>query len=534
MRINKFVKRLNLDDFTTILGEEVLELLDSLGFKVKKSSLASLSVDIYSKAGVLADKQFRERIFSCMKEDEAKRLAVLLGYSSGDPWHFLKSRSYGKRSNNMKLLYSYFSIELPPNDEDTDLKSAEEVQPQYPLFEHQRCAASELINVFNSQKVNPRALLHMPTGSGKTRTAMNVISRYLRDDAHVSDIVIWVAHSEELCTQASEEFKKAWRVIGNRRVNIFRHYSHFNVDFKKVESGVLFCGIQMLDSYLKTRADDVLSLASKTIMVVMDEAHQAVAPTYKQVLEVLCRENRVKLLGLSATPGRSFMDPGEDLKLADFFKYNKVKLRVEGYSSPVDFLTDQGYLAKVNYEYIKYTPTLSSSDIEKISNSFELPDNILRGLGHDQVRNLKIIQRIKTEVENGGKILVFACSVQHSDFLATVLRALSIKAESITSNTLRETRREAIQKFRSTSEVQVITNYGVLSTGFDAPRTNVAIITRPTKSVVLYSQMVGRATRGVESGGNKECKVITVQDEIPGFRSVAESFTFWEDIWDEK
>ncbi len=67
--------------------------------------------------------------------------------------------------------------------------------------------------------------------------------------------------------------------------------------------------------------------------------------------------------------------------------------------------------------------------------------------------------------------------------------------------------------------------------GFDAPRTNVAMIARPTRSVVLYSQMVGRAARGPRAGGNERCRVITVVDRIPGFRSIAEAFTFWEDIW---
>ena len=89
-----------------------------------------------------------------------------------------------------------------------------------------------------------------------------------------------------------------------------------------------------------------------------------------------------------------------------------------------------------------------------------------------------------------------------------------------------------IQQFRDTDDLQVITNYGVLTTGFDAPRTNTAVIARPTDSVVLFSQMVGRASRGTRAGGNKECKIITIVDELPGFRSVAEAFEYWDDIWE--
>ena len=80
--------------------------------------------------------------------------------------------------------------------------------------------------------------------------------------------------------------------------------------------------------------------------------------------------------------------------------------------------------------------------------------------------------------------------------------------------------------------LNIIINYGVLTTGFDAPKANIAIIGRPTQSVTLYSQMVGRVTRGPKAEGTKECKVITVKDKLPGFRDISESFFYWEEIWD--
>ena len=102
----------------------------------------------------------------------------------------------------------------------------------------------------------------------------------------------------------------------------------------------------------------------------------------------------------------------------------------------------------------------------------------------------------------------------------------------MTSRTRSDHRRELIRNFRDSDEVQVLTNYGVLTTGFDAPKTNVAVVARPTNSVVLFSQMIGRAARGEKAGGNEECKVITIVDELPGFRSIAEAFEYWDDIWD--
>ena len=81
----------------------------------------------------------------------------------------------------------------------------------------------------------------------------------------------------------------------------------------------------------------------------------------------------------------------------------------------------------------------------------------------------------------------------------------------------------------------VLCNFGVLTTGFDAPATSAAIIARPTRSLVLFSQMVGRATRGPKAGGNAEAEIVTVIDpQLPGFGNVAEAFTNWEDVWNDR
>ena len=71
-------------------------------------------------------------------------------------------------------------------------------------------------------------------------------------------------------------------------------------------------------------------------------------------------------------------------------------------------------------------------------------------------------------------------------------------------------------------------NYGVLTTGFDAPRTSAAVIGRPTLSLVLYSQMIGRALRGPKAGGNKYAEIVTAVDpEFPGFGKVEKAFRNW-------
>ena len=120
--------------------------------------------------------------------------------------------------------------------------------------------------------------------------------------------------------------------------------------------------------------------------------------------------------------------------------------------------------------------------------------------------------------------------------LAIVLRAQGIPTRAVTASTPPAERSAAIRWYRhhAPDETRILTNYGVLTTGFDAPRTSAALIARPTKSLVLYSQMVGRAIRGERVGGNREAEIVTVVDTgLPGFRSISEAFSNWEDVWQQ-
>ena len=110
-----------------------------------------------------------------------------------------------------------------------------------------------------------------------------------------------------------------------------------------------------------------------------------------------------------------------------------------------------------------------------------------------------------------------------------------IRSSSITASTDPDKRQKWLELFKDASDEEacVLFNYGVLTTGFDAPRTSAAIISRPTKSLVLYSQMVGRVIRGTKVDGTESAEIWTVVDQdLPGFRDLSEAFNNWEDVWD--
>ena len=533
-KLRSTLARLGIAELASLLGEETMHLLELLGLEhITPANLATLLISQKGSQQLLLDKPTRLLILDALKREDAERMARLLQLQpSENPWESIRKVGFSSGSPSTQTLLTFFGCPFLNENEQERLRNPIEIlDPTYGLFKHQTDACKEVISYLVAANY-PRVMLHMPTGSGKTRTAMNVISYFLRNIMGDGEAVVWLAHSEELCEQAAEEFEKAWRILGNRQVYVYRCFGPYRVDFDNMCNGIIVGSLQLLYQRSLTHQGEFLELARRVPLVVMDEAHQAIAPTYKHLLDLLAGDSRTAVLGLSATPGRSWLDASEDMKLAQFFNRQKVTLHVEGFENPVEYLQADGYLSKVHYEYLHFSGfVLQPDEAEKLRIGLDLPDSVIGRLSTDHRRNLLILIRLMEVANNGGKILVFACTVEHAHLLADLMCAKGYNAAAVTSKTRSDRRRHLISQYRDTDDLQILTNYGVLTTGFDAPRTNVAMITRPTQSVVLYSQMVGRAARGPLAGGNPECLVITVVDQIPGFRSIAEAFTFWEDIW---
>ena len=406
----------------------------------------------------------------------------------------------------------------------------ETVTPKRGLFPHQKRAASAVERYLYYEE--GRVMLHLPTGVGKTRTAMSIVASHLR--THSKGVVLWLAATRELLEQAAEEFESTWEAVGDRQVECLRFWSSYNPPLNEVTDGIVLAGLAKLHSYGRERRR-LWNLGDRTTMVVFDEAHQAVATTYLDIVEtVVTRNPRTPLLGLSATPGRTWGNPEVDATVAELFCENKVMIDFDG-ANPIKRLTDEGYLAHVDFSLLNVEPgiQLSAEDLSEISSALDIPDALAARFGEDEQRNLRIVQRLLDLSELHSRILVFAASVENALLLASVCRGLGLKADSVTGKTEANERARAIKGFRrADGHKRVLINYGVLTTGFDAPAASAALIARPTKSLVLYSQMVGRVIRGPLAGGTKRCEVVTVVDtNLLGFGSVGEAFLNWEDVW---
>ena len=371
----------------------------------------------------------------------------------------------------------------------------------------------------------------MPTGAGKTRVACHAACHMLKQYGAEGKVVVWLAATEELCAQAADDLRLAWSHLGDRPIHVYEFWGdNDKPDLGRLESGFLVAGIQKL--YAAARRDVRLlrNIADNVVGVIFDEAHQSVARTYEYVTKQLITYE-APLLGLTATPGRTAdFDVDLDYRLTEMFGNSKVTIDPRGHGDPVTYLIRQEYLANPYFVSFQIDSGLSLHDSADVSD-YSLAT--LNHIGDSEIWSKAITDVTADALESANRVLVFAPSVSSAKQCAAAVAREGVEARTVLAETGDEERRDAIARFReNSSERMALFNYGVLTAGFDAPKTRCVVIARPTKSLVLYSQMCGRAMRGPKSGGNRTCRIYTVIDmSLPGFGSVTEAFTNWEALW---
>lgn len=516
--------RLTDTDASRLLPEGAYDLLSALSpDRLQGDSRDQTLADLFSLELAIGDPVRRALLISTLPAPKLNELEARLGSpltSLPDPMPHASRRAF----------MGFFGQSAPTDPVPSQPPDSIEISPNRPLFSHQKDVASRVEDFLYRQ--TGRVMLHLPTGTGKTRTAMSVVASHLR--TRTPGLVIWLATTRELLEQAALEFEAAWARTGDRPIQCLRFWGSHSPPIDGIHDGVIVAGLAKLNAFGRNR-HRIWRLGDRTTMLVFDEAHQAVATTYRDTLETIVTRNpQTPLLGLSATPGRTWSDIDIDSEVADLFHRNKVTLDFDG-ANPIAHLTAHGYLAQVEFSQLNVHPgiDLSQTDLDQLHSALDIPEPLAERLGNDTERNLRIIQRLTHLAQRHQRVLVFAPSVSSATLLANVSRGLGLHADVITGTTDERDRSSIIRGFtRLGGPRRILFNYGVLTTGFDAPAASAAVIARPTKSLVLYSQMLGRVIRGPKAGGTPTCEVVTVVDtNLPGFRDHAEAFMNWEDVW---
>lgn len=230
-------------------------------------------------------------------------------------------------------------------------------------------------------------------------------------------------------------------------------------------------------------------------VIITDESHHAPAETYQRIFEYFGGADILRL-GVTATPQR-----GDSVRLTDTFE------EVVYYKS-IEDLIHEGYLCRLRgYRVESDTDISSVGTVAGDYNEGQLAKAI------DTPERNKLIVAAYNELLPGRKTLAFASSVQHGRNLEAAFAEAGIAAGSIFGSSSSEDRKRTISRFVNSgtdSDIHVLVNCGVLTEGFDFPGIEGILLARPTKSALLYTQIVGRGTR--LSPGKSHCTVVDICD----------------------
>ena len=310
-------------------------------------------------------------------------------------------------------------------------------------------------------------MAQMPTGTGKTYLLTAVIDSFVRANPKAK---VWiVAHRRELVSQIDETVRK------------FHSYSSAT---SSLLSSVKAVSIQWLSKHYD-------EIEEEPGMIVIDEAHHALAKTYKEMWE---RFPKAKFLGLTATPcrlnGKGFTDLFDVL--------------VQSWGVP-EFIS-KGRLATYDFVSIK-----SDGVTQQLINSLQKrgADGDYQNKEMDQLLNKKPnIERLYRSLEEYGKDrkgIVYAINISHAQKITKLYQEHGVKAIAIDSKTPASERQQDIEAFKK-GDIQVLVNVDIFSEGFDCPDVEFVQLARPTLSLAKYLQMVGRGLRVAK--GKKNCVII--------------------------
>ena len=317
-------------------------------------------------------------------------------------------------------------------------------------------------------RLHRSVMAQMPTGTGKTYLLTAVIDSFVSNNPMEK---VWiVAHRRELVSQIDETVRK------------FHSYSASNTS--SLLSSVKAMSIQ----WLMRHYDEI---EEEPGMIVIDEAHHALAKTYKEMWE---RFPKAKFLGLTATPcrlnGKGFTDLFDVL--------------VQSWSVP-EFIS-KGRLATYDFVSIK-----SDGVTQRLIDSLQKrgADGDYQNKEMDMLLNKKpSIERLYQSLEEFGKDrkgIVYAINISHAKKITKLYQEHGVKAIAIDSKTPATERQQDIEAFKK-GDIQVLVNVDIFSEGFDCPDVEFVQLARPTLSLAKYLQMVGRGLRVAK--GKKNCVII--------------------------
>ena len=277
--------------------------------------------------------------------------------------------------------------------------------------------------------------------------------------------------------------------------------------------------------------------------VIIDECHFLNSKNKNGMLTSFLKAiNCTKVCGLTATPYRII----QKYITEDNALYYTASLRMITRIYPFFFksiaykietqeLIDMGYLCPIKY----YADTVDTSKLRPNTTGADFTDKSIEGFW-DNKKLRRIAQACEYAIKHHKQTLVFCSSIRQAENAIRLAESLcGLRFALITGKTLKKERQELVEAYKR-QEIKILFNVGVFTVGFDVPQLDCVILARPTMSLALYYQMVGR---GVRTDPDDPNKMLTVYDlagvverlgRVESIRVQREAGGFRDEVWSER
>ena len=398
-------------------------------------------------------------------------------------------------------------------------------------YQHQKDAQKNLDIVNKHDSFS--TLVVLPTGGGKTYTATVWL---LRNAIDKNKKVLWLAHRQMLLEQAAETFQSQSDLSSLTNKMSFRYRiisgasSHDSICNIKPDDDLLVISKDTLGRGQNLSQLDSWMANCDTLFLVIDEAHHAVAKTYRKVIDHIKEKvKKLKIIGLTATPFRTAgCEEGLLEKIfTDGIDDKGVFVRnASGRAFQIGLkdLINRQILSKPVFERFEtkedFSQALGLKALEKLNNFDQLPSDIQEKIAQNAARNQLIVSTYIKNKDRYKQTIVFVINIFHAIALNKIFNEHGIKSAYVVSAIKDNLGVPAnvkdneinIEKFRK-GEINVLINVNILTEGVDIPQTQTVFLARPTVSVALMTQMVGRALRGPKAGGTPEAYIVSFIDD---------------------
>ena len=332
------------------------------------------------------------------------------------------------------------------------------------------------------------SLVQVATGGGKTRIGNDAVVARL---GHERSWALWVSKDWRLLKQAGRDLARRHPGYGDRLRRLGGDSTALHpLPIGSAPGTVVYSTLQTLGRRLSEG-----HRLGRPGIVVWDECHWGEHGQTGRDLLRWCRAERIPVLGLTATPR-----PPQSSRFRTVF------------SKDFASLVREGHLARpVIEEPIRTGVTWAP---RRASDHADFAADSLRELAQNARRNRLIVS--SWDVHRHGKTIVFACTIDHADVLARLFNQAGVPAMSVHSQLRPGIEEEALLGFER-GRVRVLVNVAKLTTGVDVPDVRSVFLCRPTLSDVLFSQMVGRASRLHEPSGKTSFHIVEFTDNLAKF-----------------